>query len=113
MFVSKRKHEQQINNLVVLLEAARQDREDLKYKLEMEINHHNITIDRIGVANNRIKNYQAQLRELRSRRMNLNGGTSISEKEIRRLLMLCHPDKHSNSKASNDMTAALLKMRQA
>ena len=111
MFISKRKHERQVNDLVVLLEAARQDRRILKVELEMERNHHNITIGRLDVANNRIKNYQSELRGLRSRRINFNSGSSLSGKEIRRLLMLCHPDKHDNSKAANDMTATLLKMR--
>ena len=30
---------------------------------------------------------------------------------LRRLLMLCHPDKHNNSKAANEATQYLLKLR--
>jgi hypothetical protein len=38
-------------------------------------------------------------------------GPRITKDLMRKLLMLCHPDKHSNSELSNIVTAELLKMR--
>lgn len=35
----------------------------------------------------------------------------FSEDEIARLLRLCHPDKHGNSSAANEMTRKLLGLR--
>lgn len=37
----------------------------------------------------------------------------IPEDMMKRLLMLCHPDKHGNSTLSNDVTKWLLKQRSA
>jgi hypothetical protein len=43
----------------------------------------------------------------------LNGNTNkqLGKEDIRRLLQLCHPDKHNNSTLSQDMTQKLLKMK--
>jgi hypothetical protein len=35
----------------------------------------------------------------------------FSKDEIKKLIALCHPDKHANSPISNEITARLLKMR--
>lgn len=37
--------------------------------------------------------------------------TQFTEEEIARLLRLCHPDKHGNSSAANEMTRKLLGLR--
>jgi hypothetical protein len=37
--------------------------------------------------------------------------TFISDKRVRQLLQLCHPDKHNNSETSNDVTRWLLSLR--
>lgn len=36
--------------------------------------------------------------------------SQFSQEELKRLVSLCHPDKHSNSKAANEMTAKLLEL---
>ncbi len=38
-----------------------------------------------------------------------NGG--LTNKDIKILLSLCHPDKHDGKKIANDMTVKLLKMK--
>ncbi len=35
----------------------------------------------------------------------------LSADEIKRLIKLCHPDKHENSKEANELTAKLLSLR--
>lgn len=40
-----------------------------------------------------------------------SGSLTIDKDMLRKLLMLCHPDKHGNSDLSNSVTAELLKMR--
>lgn len=35
----------------------------------------------------------------------------FSKKEVMTLILLCHPDRHRNSKASTEMTQKLLKLR--
>lgn len=40
-----------------------------------------------------------------------SGNTDLTEKQLKALLRLCHPDKHSNSELSNEVTKWLLKMR--
>ena len=42
----------------------------------------------------------------------LDKAVLFSDKEINTLIRLCHPDKHNQSTASNDITAKLLKIRQ-
>jgi hypothetical protein len=37
----------------------------------------------------------------------------LSEEFLEKLIMLCHPDKHDNSKMSNEVTQSLLKAREA
>lgn len=41
----------------------------------------------------------------------LNSSSQFTPEQIDRLIRLCHPDKHGNSEAANEMTAALLKIR--
>jgi len=40
-----------------------------------------------------------------------NSGSSLSDKQIKRLLILCHPDKHDNSEMATEMTQLLNGMR--
>jgi uncharacterized protein YcaQ len=52
-------------------------------------------------------------RELFTLRVNGNGRSIFSESEIQTLIRLCHPDKHGNSPAANEMTAKLLSLRRS
>jgi hypothetical protein len=52
-------------------------------------------------------------RELFMLRVNGNGRSIFSESEIQTLIRLCHPDKHGNSPAANEMTAKLLSLRRS
>ena len=38
-------------------------------------------------------------------------GVNLSPQTVKRLIMLCHPDKHGNSAESNEVTKWLLKQR--
>lgn len=40
-------------------------------------------------------------------------GRTLDSTKIRTLIQLCHPDKHGNSRASNQMTSWLLEQRRA
>jgi hypothetical protein len=42
-----------------------------------------------------------------------NGQSVFSDSEIQTLIRLCHPDKHGNSDAANQMTAKLLSIRRS
>jgi len=44
--------------------------------------------------------------------IDLHSNNGFSDKDMKTLIHLCHPDKHNNSKMSVDMTSNLLKMRQ-
>jgi len=44
-------------------------------------------------------------------RVSVNGEPQFSQEDIKRLLRLCHPDRHDNSDAANEMTKKLLSMR--
>ncbi len=35
----------------------------------------------------------------------------LSEQDLKKLLMLCHPDKHGNSELAKEMTVKILEMR--
>jgi hypothetical protein len=52
-------------------------------------------------------------RELFMLRVNGNGRSIFSESEIQTLIRLCHPDKHGNSPAANEITAKLLRIRRS
>jgi len=39
------------------------------------------------------------------------GGQQLSAEDIKRLLMLCHPDKHGGKPMATEMTAKLLQLR--
>jgi hypothetical protein len=43
----------------------------------------------------------------------LVAAAGIEPEMLRRLIQLCHPDKHNNSEASNTATAYLLALREA
>lgn len=38
-------------------------------------------------------------------------GTDLSQEDIKRLLQLCHPDKHNGKPLASEMTAKLLSLR--
>jgi hypothetical protein len=40
-------------------------------------------------------------------------GKQLTNDDIRKLLLLCHPDKHAGKQIAQDMTAKLLTMRTA
>lgn len=42
-----------------------------------------------------------------------SNGQQFSKSEIRQLLFLCHPDKHSNSSRATEITVKLLELRRA
>lgn len=37
--------------------------------------------------------------------------TQFNSEDIKRLILLCHPDKHGNSQMANDMTKKLLTLK--
>lgn len=45
--------------------------------------------------------------------LNSSPSTQLSEKQIKSLLFLCHPDKHDNSEKATEMTRVLLELREA
>jgi hypothetical protein len=47
------------------------------------------------------------------RRAPAAAGSPFGQEDMRRLLMLCHPDKHGGKQMAHDITAKLLKMRPA
>ena len=70
--------------------------------------------------------YESLYKELRSkwnnlvRKINAKGGSEFldgtptsqfSEDDLRRLLQLCHPDKHGGSKLAQEMTTKLNRLR--
>jgi hypothetical protein len=58
--------------------------------------------DGLDYYSNRCAALEAQLR---------SKGAGISDEHLKRLIMLCHPDKHGNSKISNEITQWLLSLR--
>lgn len=56
--------------------------------------------------------FQAENKALHRQLLEKHDSTSrFSESDIKRLLQLCHPDKHGGSKMASDMTSKLLAMR--
>ena len=41
----------------------------------------------------------------------LNGGAQFDQSEIKKLITLCHPDKHSGKAVATEMTQRLLELR--
>ena len=65
--------------------------------------------ERLLMANLRLHTEVAMLKgELRER-----SGSSIPADVLRRLIGLCHPDRHANSQAANDATRWLLEQRRS
>lgn len=42
----------------------------------------------------------------------LLGGAMLSKDDVKRMLMLCHPDKHGGKEAAKEITQKLLKLRE-
>lgn len=53
---------------------------------------------------------QEKIDRLEARIKESSKSTAFSERQIRRLIQLCHPDRHDNSKASNEATIDLIKL---
>jgi hypothetical protein len=64
----------------------------------------------VYAANGWKEAYENVLRERNELVNRINSGefSPLTEDDARRIIRLCHPDKHNNSKASNEITAKLL-----
>lgn len=67
--------------------------------------------------NNRLRDENTRLRRMldhESRRFNSltqSQSSAFTDAELKQLIALCHPDKHGGSKAANEITAKLIRMR--
>ena len=100
MVVSSNKDAKYVTELEEQLEESRILINVLKVKL------HHIIEERTYLA--------TELRRKKYLNININQPTTnnqFTEKEIKQLISLCHPDKHGNSKSSSEITKKLLDMR--
>lgn len=77
----------------------------------------------VVIANHYIAEHGALLKRWNAlvNRLNAHGGEAVftraastpqfTKEEVQQLIRLCHPDKHQNSTASNQMTAKLLALK--
>lgn len=56
-------------------------------------------------------NRLSQLYDLKSESSKKNSVPMFDDDEMRKLIFLCHPDKHNNSVASQELTKKLLQLR--
>lgn len=101
----------------------------LKSKYEELNTRHLSTLRELGKAQTRIRAIELELIGIRIKwaglvnRINAKGGEAFLEKaqiggsqqfsqdDIKKLIMLCHPDKHGNSPTATALTAQLIKLR--
>lgn len=88
------------NALYRELENLEQAAEVLRYKYNSLLNRWNNLVDRVNDAGGE-----------QFLRNGVQTNAQFSQEDIKRLLQLCHPDKHDGKQSAVEMTQKLLKMK--
>lgn len=71
----------------------------------------NSTLEAQKTMSKTITQLLSEIQSLKSQNQTPTSSTSLSPEFLKSLIMLCHPDKHSNSTLSTEVTKQLLAMR--